>query len=383
MAATNGPLTVHPTNGRYFRDASGAPVFLQGPNSHYNIQDGGATDPPPGMRGGVSDTDWAAVLAEMVSNGNNLTRLWAWESPKGQMFGTDTWFIQPMQWPRTGPGNAADGKLKFDCSDALDSTYLARLRDRAIDCRDAGIYCQVFFFQWFSIGGTGTTHVWINHPYNPTNNINSIDGDTNNDNIGQECYENSIAAVRTAQDSLIVQIVEHLNDLDNIIWEVGNEINNGTTFGRAGVGRPRHCADPLDRGRTGAPAPHSRLPLPAGHWEHGRQRHDRRAGDGGVLANRPGRDRPGRGRGLGRGCVERDDGRQSAREYRGAGDHRRYRSHERAGAGAGEPDRLLLEEHDAGAQPRHVRQPVGDGVAPADAVADRAGVHRRLRGPLR
>jgi len=89
------------------------------------------------------------------------------------------------------------------------------------------------FFNGWSIGeilwaSPGYKQPFDGHPYNATNNINSIDGDTNDDGDGYETQQDSIAAVTTLQKALIVKFVDTLNDLDNVLWEICNEAGDAT-----------------------------------------------------------------------------------------------------------------------------------------------------------
>ena len=47
LPRAKGPLQVHPQNPRYFTDGSGKAIYLTGSHTWSNLQDQGATDPPP------------------------------------------------------------------------------------------------------------------------------------------------------------------------------------------------------------------------------------------------------------------------------------------------------------------------------------------------
>ena len=51
----------------------------------------------------------------------------------------------PQPWQRTGPGNASDGKPKFDLT-KFNQAYFDRLRDRVRQLHAAGIYAGVYLF---------------------------------------------------------------------------------------------------------------------------------------------------------------------------------------------------------------------------------------------
>lgn len=211
-----GPLRVSAENGRYLVDHSGRPVFLSGFHTWASVQDGGPTDPPAAF-------DWDAYLAACVSAGCNFVKLWSCETARSWSDVEDIWFF-PCYYERTGPGNAADGGLKFDLTQ-VNRTWLQRLYDRAVDCQQRGIYVCVQFFDGWNIETKG----WAGDPfayhwYNSANNINSIDGDQDNDGEGTEThYNNASNVVIDYQEALIEAVIDKLNDLDNIFWEISNE----------------------------------------------------------------------------------------------------------------------------------------------------------------
>ena len=77
-------------------------------------------------------------------------------------------------WQRTGPGNATDGKLKFDLT-KLDQSFFDRLRTRTQALNSAGIYAGVYFFtgEWLKAFRSGSD----GYPFSGANNINSIADD--------------------------------------------------------------------------------------------------------------------------------------------------------------------------------------------------------------
>jgi len=64
---------------------------------------------------------------------------------------------------------------------------------------------------------------WRSHPFRKENNINGIEADLNNDGLGLELHTLRNAAVNELQKAYIRKVIDVLNDLDNIIYEVGNE----------------------------------------------------------------------------------------------------------------------------------------------------------------
>ncbi len=136
-----GPLTVCPTNRRYFTDGSGKAVYLTGSHTWANFStDQGTGDPPAGI-------DYGAYLDFLVAHHHNFFRGWVWDlaySLQGSNGGPFRW--NPFPWQRTGPGNATDSKPKFDLSQ-YDQAYFDRLRARVRAARDRGIYVSIMLFQ--------------------------------------------------------------------------------------------------------------------------------------------------------------------------------------------------------------------------------------------
>lgn len=211
-----GPLRVSAANPRYLTDGSGRPIYLAGFHTWYSAQDGGNTDPPAPL-------DWAEYLNALVSYGCNFTKLWAMETGRGWSDATNQWFL-PTRYVRTGPGNDNDGKLKFDLT-KINPDYLDRLYRRAVDCGQRGIYVCVQLFQGWQIEDKGMAgDPWRYHPYELVNNINSVDGDQDNDGQGTEThYDTGANIVLSYQRTLVEAIINKLNGLDNVIYEISNE----------------------------------------------------------------------------------------------------------------------------------------------------------------
>ncbi|GIK42454.1 MAG: hypothetical protein BroJett011_62870 [Chloroflexota bacterium] len=215
-------MVVSDLNSRYFENGFGQPVILTGFHTWYNIQDGGPTDPPGAF-------DWDEYLSALVSYGCNFTKLWAsmetaqlWADPFGGV--ANPQYFSPPRYERTGPGNAADGGLKFDL-DQINQDFLDRLYDRVAACAANGIYVTIQLFQGWQIEDKGgSDQPFDYHPYNAANNINSIDGDQDNDGDGTETHRSGAGNVTLSyQEDLVEEIVTLLNGFDNIIWEISNE----------------------------------------------------------------------------------------------------------------------------------------------------------------
>ena len=61
------------------------------------------------------------------------------------------------------------------------------------------------------------------HPFKATNNVNGIECDLNRDGKGLECFTLADAAVTRLQETYVRQVVDTVNDLDNVLYEISNE----------------------------------------------------------------------------------------------------------------------------------------------------------------
>ena len=220
-SAAKGPLTVLATNPRWFGDGTGNAVFLSGSHTWNNLQDWGANASPRAF-------DFTSYVNTLAAHGHNFTILWRTELPK--FCGLATTASSPPDltvaqhpWQRTGPGLADDGGLKFDLR-KFDQSFFDRLRARAVQLNDAGIYAGVYFFtgEWlnnFRCAGDG-------YPLTGTNNVNSIDGGSGTDSV----MMSSPNAITGVQDALIDKIIDTLNDLPNILWLVSEEAPINATW---------------------------------------------------------------------------------------------------------------------------------------------------------
>lgn len=203
-----GPLRVDPQNPRYFSDGS-AIVYLTGSHTWGNFKDRAHVDPPPAF-------DYPGFLDFLVAHHHNFIRLWTWEQPHS--FDDDPsnllYFAQ-FPWQRTGPGTASDGKPKFDL-DRFDTAYFSRLRARVSAAGDRGIYVAVMLFDGWD----------LTNAYNPTdggfplgagNNINSVA------TTGPASFTLANPAITARQEAYVRQVIDTVNDLDNVVYEIANE----------------------------------------------------------------------------------------------------------------------------------------------------------------
>lgn len=223
-----GPLRVHRDNPRYFTDDSGKAVYLAGWNIWSNNQDGFGS----GWEHGWGNSfDFNAYLDDLVANNLNYIRLWLYETAKveflggvGVYRGSTPDVPVPNPWQRTGPDMAADGGLKFDLT-KYNQEYFDRLRSRVVAAGNRGVYVSVMLFEGFSIrSGTNEGHrSFPYHPFHAANNTNGINGDPNEDGDGPELHSLSVPAITKLQEAYVREVVDTLNDLDNVIYEIANE----------------------------------------------------------------------------------------------------------------------------------------------------------------
>jgi hypothetical protein len=87
-------------------------------------------------------------------------------------------------------------------------------------------------FQGFSISRKSRSRrhtPWAYHPFHQANNVNGIDGDLNGDGEGYECHELRVPEITRTQEAFVRKVVDTVNDLDNVIFEIGNECHGGST----------------------------------------------------------------------------------------------------------------------------------------------------------
>lgn len=216
-----GPLTVMAENPRYFTDGTGRAVLLAGSHTWTNLQDAGRSDPPPPF-------NYEQYLDFLEAHGHNFFRLWTWECSRWsvQTYEDDYWFNPAPPFLRTGPGDALDGKPRWDLTQ-FDERYFERLRRRVEAAGERGMYVAVMLFNGWSVarvkGNRAAGNPWNGHPFNAANNINGVDGDLNDDQSGRETHELADTTVLRIQRAYVQKVVDTLNDLDNVLYEISNE----------------------------------------------------------------------------------------------------------------------------------------------------------------
>jgi hypothetical protein len=212
----NGPLRILARNPRYFTDGSGKAMLLAGSHTWVNMLDIGKSDPPPTF-------NYGAYLDFLHNHNHNFFRLWTCALPHetdNEQTYSVILFCDPQPWPRTGPGNAMDGKPRFDLT-KFNQRYFDRLRSRVMLAGEQGIYVSVMLFDGFGV--QFGRHPDDGYPFDDGNNINEITAP------GTTSHDLGIPAVTRVQDAYVRKVIETVNDLDNVLYEVANEAGSYST----------------------------------------------------------------------------------------------------------------------------------------------------------
>ena len=223
-SSIRGVLRVHPTNPRYFTDDGDRAVLLTGSHTWNNLVDMGPEDPP-------APFDYDAHLDWMVARNHNFFRLWAWELTSWNTQGNreanaQDHRVAPHPWVREGSAIALDGKPKFNLN-RLNDAYFERLRQRVQAAEEHGIYASIMLFEGWGL--QFSPEAWAHHPFNPDNNINGIDGDSDGDGQGLEIHTLSDPEILQLQHAYVRRVIDTVNEFDNVLYEISNENHPAST----------------------------------------------------------------------------------------------------------------------------------------------------------
>ena len=205
------------SNPRYFTQDGEHAVYLTGSHTWCNLQDIGLKETPP--------FPYPDYLDFMHTSNHNFMRLWMFEQPERACWTDSLLYFDPLPWARTGPGDAADGKPRFDLT-AWNDAYFTRLRRRVIQAAERGIYCAVMLFQGWSLSVTGKgLDPWAVHPFNAANNVNGVDvpyhgWDNESVPLLHSLHNPQVIA---HQEAYMRKVIDTVNDLDNVLVEIINE----------------------------------------------------------------------------------------------------------------------------------------------------------------
>ncbi len=217
--APGGPglLRANPANPRYFTDGTGKAILLTGSHTWDTFQDLGQSASPAAF-------DFTSYVAFLKAHGHNATILWRKDLPTACNWGAGgTWQAAQFPWPRVGPGTASDGKPTFDLSQ-FDQSFFDRLRDRVITLQQNGIYAIVQLFDGLSLLNYRCST--DGYPFTSGNNLNGI---TDGGGTGSMTMT-STNAITDIQDAFVRKVIDTLNDLDDVLWEVSEEAPSNSTW---------------------------------------------------------------------------------------------------------------------------------------------------------
>jgi hypothetical protein len=216
-----GPLKLHDDDPCYFTDNNGKAIYLTGSHTWNNFQD----------RGDVlqQEFDYGAYMQLLQEKNHNFMRLWIWEHAAWAPWTKEKVEFIPLPYLRSGQGIALDGKPRYDLTQ-FNQAYFDRLRSRVEAAAHHGIYVSVMLFQGWSVGKKPNEpgNPWSGHPFHRDNNVSGIDGDLNGDGEGTEVHTLENPAVTAHQESYVRKVVDTVNDLDNVLWEICNEGDPGS-----------------------------------------------------------------------------------------------------------------------------------------------------------
>ncbi len=217
-----GPLRPGTVNPRYFTDDSGRAIYLTGSHTWENFQDIVSKDDEALF-------DYEAYIDMMAANGHNFMRFWMWEQSRMGPWSSKTIEMGPMPYVRTGPGLANDGLPKFDLT-RFNPDYFERMRERLIAARERGIYAAVMLFQGWCLNrrpdsaDSGDPYPYL--PVHADNNINGVSAPESAHDFDDQATLHSLAIspeLLAVQEAYVRKVVETVNDLDNVLYEVINE----------------------------------------------------------------------------------------------------------------------------------------------------------------
>ncbi|MGB9405743.1 MAG: Ig-like domain-containing protein [Candidatus Acidiferrales bacterium] len=218
-SSSMGPLKVLSSNPRYFTADGVHAVYLTGSHTWADLKDDGTSDPPAAF-------DYSLFLTFLKSHNHDFIRLWTRELPTFYWDNQER-FEVPWAFLRTGPGTASDGKPQFDLTQ-LDQTYFDRLRTRVQDAQAQGIYVSIMLFDGFGLQydryPSGCTQSCQDgYPYDAGNNVNGISGE------GTTSQTGSISAVTAFQEAYVQKVIDTVNDLPNVLYEICDEAGSYST----------------------------------------------------------------------------------------------------------------------------------------------------------
>jgi len=85
------------------------------------------------------------------------------------------------------------------------------------------IYVSVMLFEGHGLHASLAPWCWDGHPFNVHNNINGINGDSDGDGRGLETHTLRIPEITALQETYVRRMIDTVNELDNVLYEIANE----------------------------------------------------------------------------------------------------------------------------------------------------------------
>ena len=218
VAGSMGPLTVRP-NLRYFMAGKQTAVFLAGSHTWNAFQDMGTSTSPAAF-------DFDSYVQFLKAHGHNATILWKKDLPTDCGWGAGgIWHFTQFPWRRTGGPDrqkmAADGLPAFDLSQ-FDQAYFDRLRARAVRLQQNGIYAIVQLFDSAQLIANRCRN--DGYPFTGVNNVNGVDDGYTGGASGTKSFTMTANnTISQFQDAYAEKVIDTLNDLPNVLWEISEE----------------------------------------------------------------------------------------------------------------------------------------------------------------
>nr|MCU0355906.1 DUF6298 domain-containing protein [Cytophagales bacterium] len=173
---------------------------------------------------GDAPFDWKGYLDMLQAHNHNFIRFWVWEQAKKAAWTQDDIVFSPLPYQTV----QRKGKTLFDL-DQWNEAYFQRLRQRVQEAGQRGMYVSVMLFQGWAQNKTDTPGAdpWPYHPYHPANNVNGV-GKTIVNRIRDDASQATLHSLKNGdvlarQEAYVRKVVETLNDLDNVLYEILNE----------------------------------------------------------------------------------------------------------------------------------------------------------------
>ncbi len=202
---TSGQAGLLHAAGNYFATADGKAVYLAGDHTWTNNV----------SFAGSGQFDFGAYLNVLQNEGANLVRYWA----QGQTFnpGGGGGAVSMTPFLRSATPGANDGGNKFDLT-KFNQAYFDHVRADVVAAGEKGIYVGVMLF--FDADPYGQYRNWNTDFWNGANNVNHTTTDNHTAGTGQD------AATMALQTAYVAKMLDTLQDLPNVLWEVANESFN-------------------------------------------------------------------------------------------------------------------------------------------------------------